>query len=231
MINGRRTRSPQHVGNVAIVWQSLGLVVSEGRYPRYLLGSPPTRNHDRHSRPFLSVDRFPSPRIGSSDGNSILGATRRGQPRALLTLDDRVAGRSRARRWVWTSLTHLGGIWGSIGAAITPLAGHGALALPARQAVATLACSHIIVQLIKRTVGRRRPSNGVGYTALIDELDQFSFPSGHSATAMSVAIVYAFAFPATAAVLIPLAVLVGVRACALAFTIQATCSSVSSSPC
>lgn len=134
--------------------------------------------------------------------------------RALFTRWAIVACRSPARRRAWTSLTHLGGVWCSIGAAIIPLAAHGALAVAARQAVATLACSHIVVQLIKRTVGRRRPSNGVGCTALIHEPDQFSFPSGHSAAAMSVAIVYAFAFPATAAVLIPLAVVVGVsRVC------------------
>ena len=44
---------------------------------------------------------------------------------------------------------------------------------------------------------------------LVVEPDRFSFPSGHSAAAMSVAFVYAFAFPQLAIVLVPLAFLVG----------------------
>ena len=49
---------------------------------------------------------------------------------------------------------------------------------------------------------------------MVAEPDKFSFPSGHAAAAMSVAIVYSFAFPTLASALIPLAMLVGVsRVC------------------
>jgi undecaprenyl-diphosphatase len=82
------------------------------------------------------------------------------------------------------------------------------------KAIASLAVSHLIVQFVKRTVGRPRPSRGVGCTVLAREPDQFSFPSGHSAAAMSVALAYAFVFPQLAPVLVPTAVFVGMsRVC------------------
>ncbi|MDB4878070.1 MAG: putative rane protein [Gemmatimonadetes bacterium] len=121
---------------------------------------------------------------------------------------------SRTTRVFWTVLTHLGGVSCSVAAATLPLLSHGALGAAARQALATLIVSHLVVQLVKRTVGRPRPSLGVGCHALVHEPDRFSFPSGHSAAAMSVAFVYALAFPALAVVLIPLAMLVGMsRVC------------------
>lgn len=116
---------------------------------------------------------------------------------------------SKPARVFWTVLTHLGGVSCSIAAAVMPMSGHGALAAAARHAFATLVISHVIVQLIKRTVGRPRPSRSIATSTLVNEPDKFSFPSGHSAAAMSVAFVYALAFPAYAAVIIPIAVLVG----------------------
>jgi undecaprenyl-diphosphatase len=65
------------------------------------------------------------------------------------------------------------------------------------------------VQLVKRTVGRTRPSRAVGYTALIREPDRFSFPSGHAAAAMAVAAAYAHAFPQLAPAFVALAVAIG----------------------
>jgi undecaprenyl-diphosphatase len=121
---------------------------------------------------------------------------------------------SRSARWFWTVITHLGGVVSSITAAAFPLVTRGPLVPEAKRAVATLVISHLIVQLVKRTVGRPRPARVLGDVALVVEPDQFSFPSGHAAAAMSVALVYAFAFPALATVLIPIAMLVGVsRVC------------------
>lgn len=121
------------------------------------------------------------------------------------------------RRWAkrfWTTLTHLGGVSCSVLAAALPLRAGGALGPAAQRALATLVLSHLIVQLVKRTVGRPRPSCRLSHRALIDEPDRLSFPSGHSAAAMSVAFAYAVAFPGLAVLLIPLAVLVGMsRVC------------------
>jgi undecaprenyl-diphosphatase len=72
-----------------------------------------------------------------------------------------------------------------------------------------LVCSHLIVQLVKRTVSRPRPSRAIDCVTLVKEPDRFSFPSGDSAAAMAVAIGYAMAFPALALPLTGAALLVG----------------------
>lgn len=114
-----------------------------------------------------------------------------------------------ARRWTWTLLTHLGGAWFSIAAATVPLLAGGAIARVAMHALVTLAVSHLVVQLIKRTVGRPRPSRAIGCSALVMEPDHFSFPSGHAAAAMSIGFVYAWAFPHIALPLLLAAAAVG----------------------
>ena len=115
----------------------------------------------------------------------------------------------RTRRLVWTVITHLGGVTSSVLAATLPIAAGGALADAARQTLAILICSHLVVQLVKRTVSRPRPSRAVDCATLVVEPDRFSFPSGHSAAAMAVAIGYAIAFPALAVPLVLAALLVG----------------------
>lgn len=121
---------------------------------------------------------------------------------------------SRRARLSWVLLTHLGGATCSVLAALLPLRlARGALHDAASRALATLVLSHLVVQAIKRTVGRPRPSRHAG-AALIAEPDKFSFPSGHACAAMAVAFVYAMAFPAFAAPLLVVAVLVGIsRTC------------------
>jgi undecaprenyl-diphosphatase len=108
-------------------------------------------------------------------------------------------GASRTQRMFWTLITHLGGVSCSLLAATLPLLLGGAIADAARQTLAMLVFSHLVVQIVKRTVSRPRPSNA----------DRFSFPSGHSAAAMAVAFGYAMAFPSLAAPLIAMAFLVG----------------------
>ena len=115
----------------------------------------------------------------------------------------------RAWRLLWTVITHLGGVSCSLAAAVLPLMLGGPIADAARQTLLILGCSHLVVQLVKRTVSRPRPSNAVECVTLVVEPDRFSFPSGHSAAAMAVAIGYAMAFPTLAAPLLAAAVLVG----------------------
>ena len=116
---------------------------------------------------------------------------------------------SRVQRGLWTIVTHLGGVGCSILAATIPLALGGVIADAARQTLAILICSHLVVQLVKRTISRPRPSIALDCTTLVVEPDRFSFPSGHSAAAMAVAIGYAMAFPSLALPLIVVAFLVG----------------------
>lgn len=120
------------------------------------------------------------------------------------------ASSRRGRKTAWTVLTHLGGTSCSIAAALLPLMlGTGAFRDAGEQALLALVVSHIVVQLIKRTVNRPRPSLREATMSLVAEPDRFSFPSGHSAAAMSVCFAFAMAFPALAVPLIALAVLVG----------------------
>jgi undecaprenyl-diphosphatase len=128
-----------------------------------------------------------------------------------------VAGSATRRiRLLWVVITHIGGATCSIFAAIAPrlFGATGELARSATQALQTLVISHLVVQLVKRTVGRPRPSRAVLIATSVREPDQFSFPSGHSAAAMSVAFMYALAFPTLAAPLLAIAFVVGMsRVC------------------
>jgi undecaprenyl-diphosphatase len=134
--------------------------------------------------------------------------------RALFMRWSMLDGASKARRMFWATLTHVGGARATVAVAALPVGFGGAIGDASRHATVTLIVSHLVVQLVKRTIGRPRPSKKLDCRALVAEPDQFSFPSGHSTAAMAVAVVYAMAFPPSAIVLIPLAILVGVsRVC------------------
>ena len=116
---------------------------------------------------------------------------------------------SRGVRFFWMVVTHLGGAAATIVACLAPIVVRGPLAEIGARALAILAISHLAVQLVKRTVGRSRPSRAVGYAALIREPDRFSFPSGHAAAAMAVAAAYSRAFPELAPAIVALAFVSG----------------------
>lgn len=122
---------------------------------------------------------------------------------------------SRATARFWRMVTRLGGPVCTVAAATLPFAFGGALAEGARRAVMVLVGSSVVVQLVKRIVGRLRPSRGVGHVTSIREPDRFSFPSGHAASAMSIALAYAFTLPHLAPALLPAALLVGISRVAL----------------
>jgi undecaprenyl-diphosphatase len=115
----------------------------------------------------------------------------------------------RASRAGWAVITHLGGTAASLGAAGLPLLACCELQVAARSAIVSLVVSHLLVQLVKRTIGRGRPSIGCELSAAIREPDRFSFPSGHAAASASVALTYAIVFPLWAGPLLLLALLVG----------------------
>jgi undecaprenyl-diphosphatase len=134
--------------------------------------------------------------------------------RALFTRWVCDTGTAARTRHAWRALTHMGGASTTIAFSTLPIATHGMLRAAALHALAILVISHLVVQVIKRSVGRPRPSRGVLVQTLVGEPDRFSFPSGHAAAAMSVALAYAAAFPLLALPLLLLAVMVGVsRVC------------------
>ncbi len=123
---------------------------------------------------------------------------------------------TRTRRF-WRALTHLGGARCTLGVALAPLAIGGVWREGAWHALLVLVVSHLAVQVVKRTVGRPRPSLGTACEVLIAEPDRFSFPSGHAAASMAIALGYATVLPPSLAPLLAmLAVVVGFSRVALA---------------
>jgi undecaprenyl-diphosphatase len=116
---------------------------------------------------------------------------------------------SRMSRLCWAAITHLGGTVPSIVAAGLPLLACCELYRAGELTMASVVVSHLLVQLVKRTVGRGRPSLGCDLSAIIQEPDRFSFPSGHATASFAVALSYATVFPRWSGPLLLLAVLVG----------------------
>lgn len=121
----------------------------------------------------------------------------------------------RGTRRLWRAVTHLGGATFSVAASLAPLALGREWQAGALRALAILVVSHVLVQLVKRTVGRPRPSRGTACEVLMHAPDRFSFPSGHAAAAMSVALGHAAMQPALAPLLAVSAVAVGFSRVAL----------------
>lgn len=126
----------------------------------------------------------------------------------------------RRRPWLdhaMRAVTHLGGASLSVGLALVLLLGavpslRGAGAL----AAVALALSHAVVQVVKRTVSRARPHMPVGLESLVAAPDRFSFPSGHSAASLSVALPVALALGGLAGLaLLATALVVGFSRCYL----------------
>lgn len=121
---------------------------------------------------------------------------------ARMALAEGVAARHRRG---WIVVTHAGGAVVTIASVILPfIADLWSQALSTRAAV-SLTISHLIVQLVKRSVNRARPDT----TAHIPCPDCFSFPSGHATAALAVALTYALAAPPVAVPLVGFALIVG----------------------
>jgi undecaprenyl-diphosphatase len=116
---------------------------------------------------------------------------------------------SRRARATWTAVTHLGGTGPSVVAAGLPWFACCAAHRASATALVTLAVSHLIVQLVKRTVVRLRPSITCRHSGLVRDPDRFSFPSGHATASMAVALAYGGVFPDWSIPLATLAALVG----------------------
>lgn len=87
---------------------------------------------------------------------------------------------------------------------------------PALPAGITLAASHLLVQGLKRVANRDRPDLPTGFASLVDVPDRFSFPSGHAAAALSLALPVAAVVGGYSALgVILFALLVGVSRCYL----------------
>lgn len=116
---------------------------------------------------------------------------------------------ARASR-LWAALTHLGGLTSTVSAALIPLLFLGdPVRNAAQRALVALVVSHAIVLLVKRFVGRPRPSDAMAWQSLVDPPACFSFPSGHATASSAVALVYSAYFPSLAFPLMALALTIG----------------------
>jgi undecaprenyl-diphosphatase len=85
-----------------------------------------------------------------------------------------------------------------------------------KTAAFSLAFSHLLVQILKRSFARPRPFLPVGIRSLIKAPDHFSFPSGHAAAALSISLAVALSLPSPEAyLLLGLGLGVGVTRCYL----------------
>jgi undecaprenyl-diphosphatase len=117
--------------------------------------------------------------------------------RRVVSIDERML--LSVRRWesrlvtrLMRALTHLGdpASWVVIGLALGFSGGAGPHYCALLGTAAGLAL--LIAQPLKRTCCRKRPSCGIGgFAALTENPDVFSFPSGHTAVAFSVAAAFA----------------------------------------
>lgn len=115
------------------------------------------------------------------------------------------------------SVTHLGDA-GVVVAAVLALClgAEPGLRETGYQAAFILTVSHLWVQLLKRTITRPRPRLPVGYASLIEAPDRFSFPSGHAAASLSLALPLAAVLPLPlASLVLVVAALVGISRCYL----------------
>ena len=115
------------------------------------------------------------------------------------------------------ALTHAGDAWATIALALALLlAPDAAVRAAGALAAWALVLSHVGVQVLKRTVSRARPSMPVGCSALVHAPDRFSFPSGHAAASLSVALgLLSIVSPPAGVALVALALVVGISRCYL----------------
>lgn len=131
--------------------------------------------------------------------------------RALFSRYALAPGCAEVRRRFWLTITHAGGARASIGLCLAaPLLFPGTTVAAAWRTLLLLGLSHAIVQIVKRSVGRPRPTVRLALESLIDVPDRFSFPSGHACAAMAVAIGFSVVYPALSVLLLLAAWLVGI---------------------
>jgi undecaprenyl-diphosphatase len=127
---------------------------------------------------------------------------------------------TRRRPWLdlaMRAVTHLGDAAVTIGAiVILLLSGWADGEAAGRLGAFALVGSHLVVQLLKRTAARPRPHLPQGIVTLVRAPDRFSFPSGHAASSLSIAIALSALLPAgLAPLLLALALVVGLSRCYL----------------
>jgi undecaprenyl-diphosphatase len=116
---------------------------------------------------------------------------------------------SQLQRRTWVVITSLGSAAVTVGAVLLPFLFVPALRAASGRAGLALVLSHLVIQLVKRSVGRGRPSERIPNRSRIANPDRFSFPSGHACSSLAVALGYAVGYPPLLAPLVGVGLLVG----------------------
>lgn len=72
-----------------------------------------------------------------------------------------------------------------------------------------LGTSHLLVQVLKRNLSRKRPYHDEGLRIFVKQLKDYSFPSGHTTAIFSLTTTLSLFLPWLASLLLPIAFLVG----------------------
>ncbi|KFM94277.1 phosphatase PAP2 family protein [Paenibacillus macerans] len=112
---------------------------------------------------------------------------------------------------VLKGITHLGGAAFTIAVTLSViLFAAGPWPKAGWKSLCALALSHLAAVLVKRTFQRTRPYAALrGARISIRPLKDYSFPSGHTTAAFSIAVPFLFTAPGLAQILLPLAFIVG----------------------
>jgi undecaprenyl-diphosphatase len=121
--------------------------------------------------------------------------------RLVLALDEAIL--LHMRRWrsagvtlLMTLFTRLGDAVSWVFVALVLIACGGTAALTGLRLGVAAGAAALVSQVLKRLWRRARPTSGiVGFTALAENPDAFSFPSGHAAAAFAVALAMAGLVP------------------------------------
>jgi len=109
------------------------------------------------------------------------------------------------------AVTHIGDSpsWIFVGVVLAAV-GSGTTTLLAYRLLVGGVGAALVAQVVKRLSKRRRPSHGIaGFEAMVANPDAFSFPSGHTAAAVAVAVAWAGEGTALGSVTTGFAVVVG----------------------
>ncbi len=126
-----------------------------------------------------------------------VAAARAGRFGRVLNFDERLLLRMRRLHGPWRTrlaraLTQIGDArtWTLIGISLLATCTPTGLQLGLRLGVGTLLAT-LLSQVLKRSLNRARPTSAIeGFTALAENPDAFSFPSGHTSAAFSVAVAF-----------------------------------------
>lgn len=121
--------------------------------------------------------------------------------RRVLALDEAILlfllrWRSKGVTALMRAFTRLGDASSWVLTAIAMLCAGGAAVRPGLLVGVSAGIAAALSQTLKRVCRRARPTSGIaGFTALMENPDAFSFPSGHSAAAFAVALALAGSIP------------------------------------